>query len=401
MSLKQEACKCANTNSSILHDFYGTSINGIKNSLEPNLDIKNNCKFKLKKNRKIERNNLDKIYNFLRKNPIIELNLKQEEDYSPPKAPANTTQYLSSLKTDIENEQENQQIKLVQAIAKQNIFSNRMRSNLKVNHKNSNLDWNDYFKKENSFTQNISINNIKKTMPLSLNLNDQENIDWENFHIEIENFENADILNKELLTGSTMKRIVESITKSKNKILKSNSLNLDGYQSNTKKEIMENFKNQFKNLNYVGEEKEFENAKNLVEMKFTTQDFIPDLTLDLDLFEFEYSQNQSETVSEEINLRNIGIYSNFKSAYLEKSTKSTSAENSSDESRSPTILSEDKKFVKNSFLKKHIFKNKQRKKNKNAQFFLLGSKTKTTSSTDKIVKYKKHFNNNYYSDEDF
>ena len=259
-----------------------------------NLSYSNNlyCKFKLKKNRKI----------------AVPKKNKSEKMITPPMAPKNMTQYLTKLRENTyENPKENN---FVQSFSNENYnYKKRLYStadNSPLSFTNSsegtfaeekNTENSKNWKNE---PENSNTNPIQEVLKKKNQKNEQEeenskeekneitnflekdyiynnsfsNINYENSIEEISENENDDdaFSGNEFFMGSTMKSIVESITKSKSKIF-SNLLVLDGT------------KPQLKNDPYDEEAKEqvqpqlrepVEIAKN-PQMKLRISDFFPQI----------------------------------------------------------------------------------------------------------------------------
>jgi len=286
-------CQYAEINESMMKDFYGNLLKGfnMKNEIRRN---NKNCKFNLKRNRKFLRQNSQKRFRTLNENSNYHKdNEIEKQENIPPKAPENRTQFLTSFKrnfSDISNEDK------IHNFSK-SIFSKNEKSKKEINKnalKENFISNNNYLEQSNFFMDKDkeSQNNFSNTNTFYSNcLEDLENgNDLDCNHLNL-NLQEEDFYT---LTGSTMKTIVESITKSKNKIL-SNSLNLDGNQSNQcnyhcvdneednspfiSEEKIE--KNLVENVN-IKEKEELEKAKNFYEMKFNIKDFIPDLLLEFD-----------------------------------------------------------------------------------------------------------------------
>ena len=229
-------------------DFNENLINHSENEIE-NLNkesLYKNCKFNLKQNRKFQKSS--KRLRNLRRNIKERLNLGvndlnsnhlQELSRFPPNAPHNTTQFLSRLhknlrkKNDIKNKLN--LIKKYKLTKKNSLSSN----NLDNNHSDST--------KTLSQFSNV-INNLNDDLFSSVSENKNESIDqlmsgkhdefrsnkfddFENKNFLEQDFEDYDFLDKMIITGSTMKGIVDSFNLSNNKIF-SNSLNLEQRNSN-------------------------------------------------------------------------------------------------------------------------------------------------------------------------
>lgn len=218
----QETFMIEDKNDELLKAIFNSSkdLQGNQNYKKKNF----NCKFKLKKNRKI---------GVLLKNKIL------KENNIPPMAPLNTTQYLSKIR-------EEDPIQIFQEKYSNNWqMEQNGKENITSIHSNTE---NQYIYKNNSFRERQK----------SITLNEESEGEKEY----------GPLSGNEFYMGSTMKSIVESITKSKSKIF-SKSLILDG--ENLTQKINEP---QFKNTQI------YENQSDLQKMRFTISDFLPDVDQD-------------------------------------------------------------------------------------------------------------------------
>jgi hypothetical protein len=218
----QEAFMIKEKNDELIKAIFNISndIEGIGNFKKTNF----NCKFKLKKNRKI---------GVLLKNKIL------KENNIPPMAPLNTTQYLSKIREEDPIQ----------------IFQEKYSNNWEREQKDKENILTLQLNTENKF---IDINNSLRERPISITLNDEREGEKEY----------GPLSGNEFYMGSTMKSIVESITKSKSKIF-SKSLILDG--ENLTQKINESH---FKNSHIC------ENQSDLQKLNFTISDFLPEVDQD-------------------------------------------------------------------------------------------------------------------------
>ena len=368
------------------------------------------CIFKLKKSRKIQ-NNLKRFKitrktkkeNFNIKNISTKTNQNKENFDFFPKAPQNTTQYLSQLHS-------------VQNLNLKKNVQEKIRNNSKIclndnklikNKKKLNFFYsnNSYFSndtKSNSYNQIYSSYSDYKfinTEKESLNLKNYQKFTLENYQNDLfteNDYENIDFIDDLCLTGSSMKGLIESITKSKNKIL-SNSLILDedesnnknGYMNVKKTSNMEEMKNLKKDFSYKSENK--------------ISDFLPVLK---NLQQNLMTDTKKSNDNFNLNLERYGSYQSSESGenemieFTENSTKICSIINSpfsSDSPICPDILNyqqeklydlnneeffkETNEYYQN--FKDNIYEDfNLRKKSINwldeneSEFFLLGNKTK-------------------------
>lgn len=380
-------CRCAQRNESMMKkNMHGNLLGGFSEMIG-SMENNNNCKFKLKQNRKFLNQNSLKRLRSLKKNKFSEFILHQDsQEYLPPKAPENRTQYLSSLKKQIADFTafEKQQ-KIIQRLNNLNNNNNddEKTQNKKfgslTNNTNNALNCSAYANKENlAFFSDDLIFTRRNSNYLSLDdeccgnlfaasdFEKKEKSDFINFHPE-----------DEFLTGSTMKTIVESITKSKNKIL-SNSLNLDGNQSNLYFSNKENKQNNpssqidapisTKKTPEMEQEKA-STAESLVEMNFKISDFIPDLQLDLDSNPNIDNTNENFT-EQQTDFFHWRALNKLDLELAENSTKEASSDNTPLEPRSPLSLGN---LRENELLR---FQNsvEENFQNEKFQFFLLGNK---------------------------
>lgn len=405
MNQYEGECRCAIANKSIMEENISEKLLGGFSREIGSMENNNNCIFNLKQNRKFPNQNSLKRLRCLKKNKVSDFILhKDSQEHMPPKAPENRTQYLSNLKKDFGdlNILEKQKQKIVhQKLSNLNTNNNNdeektIQLNKKLTRKTSFSDANTTTNKNNALISNIYAN--KENLP-NADIFTRRNSnylasanDCENYFSAAADFEKSDFFNfypeDDFLTGSTMKSIVESITKSKNKIL-SNSLNLDdGNQSNlcfstNKENIPSHASTAKKNKNKVDKEKAFIAAENFAEMNFKISDFIPDLELDLLETNPFFTNNENENYSaqqqqnEFFHLQNL---IKFDSELAENSTKEASNENTPLETRSPPSLlnfRENELFpLQNSVEESFIFGKE------NFQFFLLGNKKKRSFSFD-------------------
>ena len=371
-------CRYALANESMMKEnIYGNLLGGFKGDIG-SMENNNNCKFKLKQNRKLLNQNSLKRLRCLRKNKISEKNF---QDFLRPKAPENRTQYLSSLKN-------------------QNKFQ----------HKHSKIYFNNDDKLRNKeTTSKNSFEITAKTENNALNPStfvNKENLHYDDFTGRNSNFYANDCVNyseylaqksefyfnsypeDEFLTGSTMKIIVESITKTKNKIL-SNSLNIDGNQSNLYFSNKENIPcySQSETNNKISLDKEkakYETEKkeeNFVEMNFKISDFIPDLQLDLDNTLTFPTENFTDQV-DFFHWRNLN---KLDSELAENSTKEASSDNTPFEPRSPTCIGN---LRENDYFQLQNLVEDYNENKENFRFFLLGNKKQRSCSDEYVYENK-------------
>jgi hypothetical protein len=376
-------CQYTELNKSLMKDYYGNLLKRFDVENEITRSNKN-CKFKLKQNRKFTNQFSLKRCRTFRKDTIINTQKDIRRKNFPPGAPENRTQYLASYKRNMmdflfEEKKENINI---------NQFENALQENVFLNKKN--------LPEEKQYQTTISNKNTFYSKCL-------DNITNEN--ILGYNYLNINLQEEDLytITGSTMKTIVESITNSKNKIL-SNSLNLDGNQSNqcnstsvhneegNRKNFLEGiFEEKLKIENFKKKEiEEMEKANNFYEMNFNIEDFIPDLVLDID----SYNTNINNTVylnnQNTYDLENIDLIIEEENFYEKNSTKNTSMINSPEDPTSmmsPCLNEENFFFQKFHENNKEIIINCEDISSEKFQFFLLSKK-----------KNRKSFEN-YYSEK--
>jgi len=393
----------SNVNESITVDLNETRIIGNTN----------NCKFKLKQNRKLRVQKDLKRIRFLGKNKNWNSRFEEETlEEMPPKAPENRTQILSRNRNydGMFNLHENE------------IYSKVLKRYFKIDKKGS--DSKQKFCSSSTFINNSnghltssknkypSSNRDKISNGINININNNNNLNSkvnknvrtsEYFRVEsLGNFNNSGDYDETIfyednfLIGSTMKSIVANITKTKNKIL-SNSLNLDGNQSNSN-----NLLEIEKNLVYAeginsyfpkenSEDEEFLKGQNYKNMQFTISDFIPDLHLNVEDLESFYSPQESEMHSfyEEAFSQNIN---ELNSKILENSTQASSFNNSPAVFRSPISSYENSEQLNFLFMKN----DEETKTHKDKlHFFLLGNKNKRSFPEENIYEDKDRIDNNF------
>jgi len=393
----------SNVNESITVDLNETRIIGNTN----------NCKFKLKQNRKLRVQKDLKRIRFLGKNKNWNSRFEEETlEEMPPKAPENRTQILSRNRNydGMFNLHENE------------IYSKVLKRYFKIDKKGS--DSKQKFCSSSTFINNSnghltssknkypSSNRDKISNGINININNNNNLNSkvnknvrtsEYFRVEsLGNFNNSGDYDETIfyednfLIGSTMKSIVANITKTKNKIL-SNSLNLDGNQSNSN-----NLLEIEKNLVYAeginsyfakenSEDEEFLKGQNYKNMQFTISDFIPDLHLNVEDLESFYSSQESEMHSfyEEAFSQNIN---ELNSKILENSTQASSFNNSPAVFRSPISSYENSEQLNFLFMKN----DEETKTHKDKlHFFLLGNKNKRSFPEENIYEDKDRIDNNF------
>jgi hypothetical protein len=368
-------------------NIYGNLLGGFKGDIG-SMENNNNCKFKLKQNRKLLNQNSSKRLRCLRKNKISEKNFHY---YLRPKAPENRTQYLSSLKNQNKFQQKlskiyfNNDDKLrSKEITSKNSFE------ITANTKNNALNPSAFVNKENLHNDDFTGRNS--------NFYANDSVNYSEHLAEKSEFYFNSYPEDEFLTGSTMKIIVESITKTKNKIL-SNSLNLDGNQSNlyfsNKENIPCYLQSETNNIISLDKEKakdETEKEENLVKMNFKISDFIPDLQLDFDntlTFPTENFTNQVEF----FHWRNLN---KLDSELAENSTKEASNDNTPFEPRSPMCLGN---LRENDYFQLQNLVEDYNENKENFRFFLLGNKKQRNCSDEYVYENKENSNKMFFYDD--
>jgi len=315
----------------------------------------------------------------------------------PPKAPANRTQYLSCLKKHFEdstttNKFEYQQQKL--SSLNNNTINNHdqktdkttIQQKVRLARKTSfsELYTNNQTNAFNSSSHYANKENLPKSDAFT-----RRNSNYLALSIDFGNFyaadtEKSDIFNfcpeDEFLTGSTMKSIVESITKSKNKIL-SNSLNLDENESNLSFSPQENIPSHTNFAKKIKEKKaeaeaETETTEKIKNMNFKISDFIPDLQLDLDT-NFHFTNENLLEQHQQNEFFHWQILNKLDSNLAENSTKEASGDNTPNEARSPLTIkpfSENEHFGMLSPVEGNSDSDKEK-----FHFFLLGNKKNRSS----------------------
>lgn len=381
-------CRYALANQTIMKEnIYGNMLGEFIRDIG-SMENNNNCKFKLKQNRKLLNQNSTKRLRCLKKNKISEIiSLNDTRILLPPKAPENRTQYLTNLKKQLglfifdKNQTKNKQ-KLAKILSLNN---------------NDDRIKNNFYSRKNSFENALSSSTFGNKENLSFEDFTRKNSDWNDNdcgNIFEDEKQKSDFYNfhpeDDFLTGSTMKSIVESITKSKNKIL-SNSLNLDGNQSNLYFTNKENIPICKKISLEIEKEKEKLTAENLVEMNFKISDFIPDLQMDSDISQ----SNSSQNLTEQLDFFQWQNLNKLDSDLADRSTKEASADNSPFTPRSPislTNLRENEIFqFQDSF---ETIEHKE-----NFRFFLLGNKKQRSFTDEYSFENKENTSKKFFYDD--
>ena len=393
-------CRCAQAYESIMEENMSAKLIGGFSRKIGSMENNFNCKFKLKQNRKFLNQYSLKRLRCLKKNKFSDFILHNDlQENLPPKAPENRTQYLSSTKKHFGDYALEKQEKIVQHKLSNSNNNSKNEAEKTILQNNKNLTRKTSFTDSKADNKNNALNcssySNKENLP-SENAFTRRNSNFLASAYDCRNYIDADLEKSdfnymypedEFFTGSTMKSIVESITKSKNKIL-SNSLNLDRNQSNLCFSNKENIPSltiaSKKNKEEKGE-CEKETAEKLVEMNFTISDFIPDLRLDLDT-DFSYTnENENYSEQQQTEFFHWQALNKLDSELAENSTKEASSDNTPLEPRSPISLrnlNENEAFLMQNSAEEN-FNNKQ-----TFQFFLLGNKKKRSFSFDEQADYE-------------